>query len=205
MAFDLDADRDRARLGDHRGSGRTRAGGALEPAGRRTTRGSRQGLVAARRQVVGCVQQAEVWSGTGGSDTPTVLPSLVDRFDARGRRCTRRCVRRSRSAPSARPRPTPSFARYLIEEYSPHASERDPVGRGAVRGLGPGVQRHRARPRRDLRLGMGRAAPHRARDGHRRRADPSRRAAGRGHRAARDRSAALDRGRGRRCAPGCRT
>ncbi len=36
--------------------------------------GIAQGLVAARRQVVGCVQQAEMWAGTGETKTTPVLP-----------------------------------------------------------------------------------------------------------------------------------
>ncbi len=89
--------------------------------------GIAQGLVAARRQVVGCVQQAEVWSGTGGSDSRPFFQALVDRFDASGvgspalRATLEERAERAIAAYA-------SFARYLIEEYSPHASERDPVG-----------------------------------------------------------------------------
>ncbi|MGZ4691035.1 MAG: DUF885 domain-containing protein [Acidimicrobiia bacterium] len=89
--------------------------------------GIAQGLVAARRQVVGCVQQAEVWTGTGGTGTTPFFQSLVDRFDASGisssgLRAT--LVERAERATAA----YASFARYLIEEYSPHATEHDPVG-----------------------------------------------------------------------------
>ncbi len=90
--------------------------------------GIAQGLVAARRQVVGCVQQVEVWSGTGGSDTKPFFQHLVDRFDesgvdAPGLRATleERAERATRAYAS--------FGRYLVEEYSPHASDHDPAGR----------------------------------------------------------------------------
>jgi uncharacterized protein (DUF885 family) len=89
--------------------------------------GVAQGLVAARRQVVGCVQQAEVWSGSGGSDTRPFFQALVDRFDASGihapglRATLEERAQRATEAYA-------SFARYLVEEYGPHASEHDPVG-----------------------------------------------------------------------------
>ncbi len=89
--------------------------------------GVAQGLVAARRQVVGCVQQAEVWAGTGGTDARPFFHTLVDRFDASGIRAPglratleERC-NRATAAYAA-------FARYLVEEYGQHASEHDPVG-----------------------------------------------------------------------------
>ena len=89
--------------------------------------GVAQGLVAARRQVVGCVQQAEVWAGTGDAKSTPFFQALVERFDASGisspgLRAT--LAARAESATAA----YASFARYLIDEYSPHASEHDPVG-----------------------------------------------------------------------------
>jgi len=89
--------------------------------------GVAQGLVAARRQVVGCVQQAEIWAGTGDGKTTPFFQSLVERFDASGisspgLRAT--LVEKADDATAA----YASFARYLVDEYSPHASEKDPVG-----------------------------------------------------------------------------
>ena len=89
--------------------------------------GKAQGLVAARRQVVGCVQQAEVWAGTGDAKRVPFFQSLVERFDASGidspgLRAT--LAGRADDATAA----YASFARYLIDEYSPFASDRDPVG-----------------------------------------------------------------------------
>ncbi len=77
-------------------------------------------------------------------------------------------------------------------------------GRHPLRAVGPGVERHRARPGRHVRVGMGRAAPHRARDAARRRADHARPHRPRGDRPPRARPHAHDRGRRRvpRVAPG---
>ncbi len=89
--------------------------------------GVAQGLVAARRQVVGCVQQAEVWSGTGDAKSAPFFQTLVDRFDASGisspglRATLEERAGRATEAYA-------SFARYLVQEYGPHASEHDPVG-----------------------------------------------------------------------------
>ncbi len=89
--------------------------------------GVAQGLVAARRQVVGCVHQAEIWSGTDDAHTRPFFLNLVDRFDASGiqdsglRATLQERAERATAAYA-------SFARYLIEEYGPHASEHDPVG-----------------------------------------------------------------------------
>ncbi len=87
--------------------------------------GARQGLVAARRQAVECMRQAETWAGAGGN--PPFFASLVDRFDECG---LDRPVLRDTLVEGAR-RATAayaSFARFLDQEYSPHAVERDAVG-----------------------------------------------------------------------------
>ncbi len=89
--------------------------------------GKAQGLVAARRQVVGCVQQAEVWSGTDDARSTPFFQGLVERFDASGisspnLRAT--LVEQADDATAA----LASFARYLVDEYSPSATETDPVG-----------------------------------------------------------------------------
>ena len=89
-----------------------------------------------------------------------------------------------------------AFARYLTLEYSPHAERAGSRRRGAVRDQGPDVERHDARPARDLSVGLGRAAPHRARHRPGRRTHPAERGRRRGGRAARNRSGPCDRGRG---------
>jgi uncharacterized protein (DUF885 family) len=90
--------------------------------------GCAQGLVAARRQVVGCVQQVEVWTGTGGAGDKPFFQALLDRFDGSGvdapnlRSTLEERAERATAAYA-------SFGRYLVEEYSPHATDHDPVGR----------------------------------------------------------------------------
>ena len=89
--------------------------------------GIAQGLVAARRQVVGCVRQAEVLSGTDPAGTRPYFLKLADRLEASGLGTSSLhadLTARAERATAA----FASFARYLTQEYSPHAAERDPVG-----------------------------------------------------------------------------
>ncbi len=91
------------------------------------TEGIVQGLVAARRQVVGTIQQVEVWAGTDAAGTRPYFQALADRLEESG-------VGGSSLATTVRDRAEhataalDAFARYLTSEYSPHADERDPVG-----------------------------------------------------------------------------
>ncbi|HYV59947.1 MAG TPA: DUF885 domain-containing protein [Acidimicrobiia bacterium] len=90
------------------------------------TEGVRQGLVAARRQAVECMRQAETWAGLDGETRP-FFATFVDRFDESGidnpaLRAT--LVERSGRATEA----YASLARYFADEYAPHAGERDAVG-----------------------------------------------------------------------------
>jgi uncharacterized protein (DUF885 family) len=104
---------------------------ALVPEGLSTfqdglTEGVRQGLVAARRQAVECMRQAETWGGVNGESRPFFL-TLVDRFDEGGidnpvLRDT--LVDRAERAGAA----YASLGRFLADEYAPHAAERDAVG-----------------------------------------------------------------------------
>jgi uncharacterized protein (DUF885 family) len=95
------------------------------------TEGVAQGIVAARRQAVACAQQADTWGGVDGRSSdgePPFFHALVAEYDATG--LGDRALR-SRLAQLAT-RATEAYAalgRYLVEEYAPHASERDPVGR----------------------------------------------------------------------------
>ena len=87
--------------------------------------GAEGGLVAARRQVVTCSKQAETWGGLT-DETPFFL-SLVDAYDAAdiGDTALRRTLEdRARRATEA----YAAFARFLVEDYSPRAAERDAVG-----------------------------------------------------------------------------
>jgi uncharacterized protein (DUF885 family) len=88
--------------------------------------GVRQGLVAARRQAVECMRQAETWSGLGGETRP-FFATFVDRFDESGidnPPLRDRLVERSGRATEA----YASLARFFADEYAPHAAERDAVG-----------------------------------------------------------------------------
>ena len=90
------------------------------------TEGVRQGLVAARRQAVECMRQAETWSGVDGTTRP-FFATFVDQFDESGidnpaLRDT--LVERSGKATEA----YASLARFFADEYAPHAAERDAVG-----------------------------------------------------------------------------
>lgn len=88
--------------------------------------GVRQGLIAARRQAVKCMQQAETWGGLD-RDTRPFFFTLLDRFDESG---IENPVLRSTLEDHAdrATRAYASLARFLSEEYAPHAAERDPVG-----------------------------------------------------------------------------
>jgi uncharacterized protein (DUF885 family) len=91
------------------------------------TEGVQQGIVAARRQAVACAQQADVWGGVDGSTRPFFL-TLLDEFDGSGiddRILRDRFDEVARFATAA----YASLGRYLVEEYAPHATEHDPVGR----------------------------------------------------------------------------
>jgi uncharacterized protein (DUF885 family) len=89
--------------------------------------GVRAGIVAARRQAVACTQQADVWGGLDATTRP-FFHALVDEYDACGlddrplRSRLDRLATRSTEAYA-------SLGRFLVEEYAPHATERDPVGR----------------------------------------------------------------------------
>jgi uncharacterized protein (DUF885 family) len=88
--------------------------------------GVQQGIVAARRQAVACAQQADTWAGVDG--TRPFFLTLVDDYGARDfaapafRQRLEELATRATAAYGA-------MGRYLVEEYAPHAAERDPVGR----------------------------------------------------------------------------
>ncbi len=88
--------------------------------------GTRRGLVAARRQAVGCATQAETWGGVAGDEPPFFL-GLVDTYDQGGieNRALRATLEdRAKRATEA----YAALARYLADEYSAQAAERDAVG-----------------------------------------------------------------------------
>ncbi len=88
--------------------------------------GVRQGLVAARRQAVKCMRQAETWGGLD-PDTRPFFFTLLDRFDQSS--IDNRVLRDTLEDHTDRAtRAYASLARFLDDEYAPHATERDAVG-----------------------------------------------------------------------------
>ena len=93
--------------------------------------GAAQGIVAARRQAVACTKQADTWGGQDPGTRPFFL-TLVDEYDASGpqQQAGDRAFRDRLEQLATRA--TAAYAalgRFLVEEYAPHAAERDPVGR----------------------------------------------------------------------------
>ena len=90
------------------------------------TEGAREGLPAARRQVVACAEQADTWGGVKGDVTPFFL-GLVDQFDATGLDVPALRARLDDVAHRATTAYS-SLGRFLVEEYGPSATEEDAVG-----------------------------------------------------------------------------
>ena len=89
--------------------------------------GIEQGLVAASRQVTGVIGQVEVWAGTDADRTRPYFLGLSDRFAASGlddSSLQGTLIREAEHATAA----LDAFARYLTDEYAPHASDQDAVG-----------------------------------------------------------------------------
>ncbi len=89
--------------------------------------GAAQGIVAARRQAVACTKQADTWGGQDPATRP-FFRTLVDEYDASGlgdRAFRDRLEQLATRATAA----YASLGRFLVEEYAPHATEHDPVGR----------------------------------------------------------------------------
>jgi uncharacterized protein (DUF885 family) len=89
--------------------------------------GAAEGVVAARRQAVACTKQADTWGGLEPGTRPFFL-GLVDEYDASGLGDTAFRDRLETLATRAT-EAYASLGRFLVEEYAPRASERDPVGR----------------------------------------------------------------------------
>jgi uncharacterized protein (DUF885 family) len=91
------------------------------------TEGAREGMPAARRQVVACARQADTWGGQVGGDTRPFFLGLVDAFDTTPLDQPALRARLEQVAGRA----TAAYAslgRYLVEEYLPHATDHDAVG-----------------------------------------------------------------------------
>jgi uncharacterized protein (DUF885 family) len=89
--------------------------------------GAQQGIVAARRQAVACTQQADTWGGKDPSTRPFFL-TLVDEYERSGLGDAGLRARLEELAVRAT-EAYASLGRFLVEEYAPHATEKDPVGR----------------------------------------------------------------------------
>ena len=164
MVFDLmPRDTEERLAGDRRAHG-ARAPGALEHRGR-----AHRGRAAGHRgRPPPGRRSARSRPTRGAASTPRHPPffhTLVDEYDARGLGDARACATGSTSWRRAPTAAYASLGRYLVEEYAPHADRARPGRTRALLAVRARLQRHRARPRRDLRVGVGRAAPHRARDG----------------------------------------
>ncbi len=88
--------------------------------------GLQEGVVAARRQALGCAEQATVWGG-GRTGTPPFFSSLVEKYHRAGisdGTLGRRLEEAARRATEA----YAEIARFLTDEYAPRAAERDAVG-----------------------------------------------------------------------------
>ena len=91
------------------------------------TEGAREGLPAARRQVVACARQADTWGGQLPGDLPPFFLGLLDAFDATG--LDQPALRaRLGDVMDRATRAYASLGRYLVEEYLPRATDQDAVG-----------------------------------------------------------------------------
>ena len=163
QCFDLMALRHRGRLGGRGRSAWTRVpdvareprGGAAR--GHRRAGSSRRG---ARRSA--CAEQAATWGGERRRRRRSSSRSW------RATTATRRCTPSSSDAADAATDGVRARSRRSSATSTrPKADPRDPVGRERYALFARVVQRHRARPRRDVRVGLGGAVPHRGRDARR--------------------------------------
>jgi uncharacterized protein (DUF885 family) len=86
-----------------------------------------RGIVAARRQAVACARQADTWGGVGSDGETPFFLGLVDEHEA-AKIGGDGLGPRLRDAATHAMAAYASFGRYLVEEYLPHATERDAVG-----------------------------------------------------------------------------
>jgi uncharacterized protein (DUF885 family) len=92
------------------------------------TEGVRRGVVAARRQAVACVAQADVWGGRDPG-TRAFFLTLVDELDASGLDVAAPFRARIEELAVRATEAYAALGRYLVDEYLPHAAEEDGVGR----------------------------------------------------------------------------
>ena len=106
------------------------------------------GQVAARRQALACAAQCEIW-GQARRGLRRARHGMCSRFDL---------VERGGRSPQ---RAFIEFGTWLRNGLRGHCNSARPGRRRAVPVVRPLPQRHRPRPGRDVRMGLGRAAHHR--------------------------------------------
>ncbi len=90
------------------------------------TAGTSAGIVAARRQAVACARQADTWGGKDPGTRP-FFDVLVDEYE-RARVDDGQLAARLHEVATRATEAYASLGRFLVEEYLPHATERDAVG-----------------------------------------------------------------------------
>lgn len=91
--------------------------------------GVARGVVAARRQALGCIAQCDVWGGVTSDDARPFFLTLVDELDASGLGAPAPLRARLQELATRATGAYAAMGRYLAEEYLPHAAEHDGVGR----------------------------------------------------------------------------
>ena len=127
--------------------------------------GIARGIVASRRQALACARAGrnlERRRRPTSATSPIAIPANRRLADA---------------AEAARPSAYAQLGAVPSRRVRAGGGSGRPGRRRALRAVGARVQRHRPRSRGDVRLGMGRALPHRGRDAARRRTHPARRRA----------------------------
>jgi len=85
--------------------------------------GMNQGVVAARRQALGCADQAAAWGGENPDDAPFFVALVADHHGDPALHAELERLAREATGAYAR------HAAFLREEYAPKSDPRDPVGR----------------------------------------------------------------------------
>ena len=149
--------RHRRRLGDRAAARMARVPDALAS----FEASLREGIAAGcRRRRAARRSRAPQQAATWGGEQPTPFFARSSVADPGRRRAARRAGPQRGRGDAA----YAALARFLRDEYAPVADPRDPVGRERYALFAARVQRHRPRSRRDVRVGMGGALPHRGRD-----------------------------------------
>ena len=123
--------------------------------------GIERGLTSTRRQARECALQSEVWSGQRDGQ-PAYFTMAVGAFEQAGSPGGEALRRELEQGAQLAIDAYADAGRWLSEHYVPRAEEHDPVGPDRYPPRAQPIPRHRHRPRRDVRVGLERAAAHRA-------------------------------------------